>query len=35
MSKNGPRPALVVAGLLLGLAAFAMLCSVLLVLGLI
>ena len=35
MSKNGPRLALIIAGLLLSLAAFAMLCSVLLVLGLI
>ncbi len=28
MSKNGPRYALIVAGLLLALAAFAMLCSI-------
>ncbi len=35
MSKNGPRFTLIIAGLLLGLAAFAMLCSILLVLGMV
>lgn len=35
MSKNGPRYALMVAGLLLALVAFAMLCSIGWALGLI